>query len=88
VSDNFTINKPETCLLVRYHFRLLLKLSSCVMFLSCTVLFLVLLASFLSVSVSVSGSQSQSHSYITTYGQLASLSSNKAPIRGLRIDLY
>jgi hypothetical protein len=30
----------------------------------------------------------QSHSYVTTDGQLASLSWNKAPIWGLRTDLY
>jgi hypothetical protein len=35
-----------------------------------------------------SQSQSQSQSYITTDGQSASLSWNKAPIRGLRSDFY
>jgi hypothetical protein len=35
-----------------------------------------------------SQSQSQSQSYVTTDGQSASLSWNKAPIWGLRPDLY
>jgi hypothetical protein len=39
-------------------------------------------------SESESESESQSQSYVTTDGQPASLSWNKAPIWGLRPDLY
>jgi hypothetical protein len=38
--------------------------------------------------VETNQSQSQSQSYVTTNGQSASLSWNKAPIWGLRPDLY
>jgi hypothetical protein len=90
---HFITHKPRTCLLVRYHFTSYIScLSVSLLSVSVSPFFLFFLTYSICVCICLLSysceSQSQSQSFVTTDGQSASLSWNKAPMWGLRPDLY